>query len=167
MNIDHFDIINSGDETNIHHFDIEYESQVVQQLLPSPPEIITANVVPGGQIEATPVATQIIKSFEIISLGPPGPQGPLGPIGPPGPQGPQGPAGEGIFSLITNETPSGAINGVNTVFSTAQSFQSLSTYLNGLRQRLNQDFTILTTSTFSMTNAPLTGDTLLVDYIPQ
>lgn len=77
--------------------------------------------------------------------------------------------GGGSFALVTNETPFGTINGTNRVFQTAQSFVSpnLAVYLNGVRQRINQDFAITTSISFTMTNAPLVGDTLNVDYTPQ
>jgi hypothetical protein len=158
--IDHFDVELPTDPSGIDRFEVEYPGETIQ--------IQTG--APDQPIRISPfVEETIIQSFVIESIGPPGPTGPPGPIGPPGPQGPQGPAGEGIFSLITNEIPGGAIDGANTIFTTSQPIQipSLSPYLNGIRQRINQDFTIVTASTFVMTAAPLVGDSLNIDYIPQ
>ena len=75
--------------------------------------------------------------------------------------------GGGSFSLVFNETPSGAINGSNQIFQTVQPFTQLAVFLNGLRQRAPQDYTISNINTFIMVNAPPIGDTLSVDYIPQ
>jgi hypothetical protein len=78
-----------------------------------------------------------------------------------------GGSGGGI-NFVTNETPNGVINSVNTAYSTLQPFRGidLDVFLNGLRQRYNIDYTILTANVFHMTTAPVTGDTLIVDYIP-
>jgi hypothetical protein len=75
--------------------------------------------------------------------------------------------GEGI-DFVTNEVPTGVINGTNATYTTAQSFRTidLEVFLNGLRQRYAIDYTIPNSSTFVMTSAPLTGDKLIVDYIP-
>lgn len=72
----------------------------------------------------------------------------------------------GTSSFVSNETPGGAINGSNTAYTTASSYQtgSLKVYLNG--QRLiggGADYTE-TASGFTMAYAPATGDLLRVDY---
>jgi hypothetical protein len=140
-----------GDETPIHHFEVGL-----------PDQIATVALGQTKPLEVQFLGEDIIISTFVV-------QDAMGPPGPIGPQGIPGPPGSGIFSLITNETPTGVINGVNTIFATSQPFQGtdLNPYLNGLRQRINQDFTILSATTFSMTAAPLAGDTLNVDYIPQ
>ena len=124
----------------------------------------------GGVLVEEPGDTMLItlRSGEIGQDGAPGPVGPPGATGQPGPPGPPGPPGSGAFSLVT-ETPIGAINGVNTTFTTSQPFHDtkLNVYLNGLRQRMNQDYVIVNSTTFTMAFAPLTGDSLNVDYIPQ
>lgn len=69
-------------------------------------------------------------------------------------------------TLITNEVPSGSINGSNKVFTTANNFTSgsLLVYLNGIRQKLNDDYSETTSDTFTFSQAPFTGDLLTVDY---
>lgn len=72
----------------------------------------------------------------------------------------------GTSSFVSNETPGGAINGSNTAYTTASSYQtgSLKVYLNG--QRLiggGADYTEVA-SGFTMAYAPVTGDLLRVDY---
>ena len=66
-----------------------------------------------------------------------------------------------------NETPSGTINGSNTVFTTAGAYQAgtLRVYLNGVRAK-SADYTETTpaSGTFTMATAPTTGDLLRVDY---
>jgi hypothetical protein len=74
-----------------------------------------------------------------------------------------------IGTVITNEyyneTPSGTINGINTLFTLLHSVSGtdIELFLNGIRQRNGIDFTISGTEiTFLI--APLTGYTLLADY---
>lgn len=109
--------------------------------------------------------------------GPPGPMGPQGPVGPMGPQGPQGPKGDqgppgtGTGSaLIWNETPAGAIDGLNTAYSTANAYQAgcIAVYLNGLRQRpgANNDYNETGSNTFAFVKAPYATDSISVDYSP-
>lgn len=71
-------------------------------------------------------------------------------------------AGPGQF------VPAGSVNSINTVFTTASAYQTgrLYVYLNGIRQKLNTDFTETTTTTFTMAVAPTTGDVITVDYVP-
>jgi hypothetical protein len=70
--------------------------------------------------------------------------------------------GTGVF----NEVPSGLINGTNTTFLVSQPFvgATLCVYLNGLRQRPTTDFTIVDSTHFALTSAPMSGDSLLIDY---
>lgn len=80
-------------------------------------------------------------------------------------QGPPGLSGAGAGVL--NEIPSGAINGSNATFGTAQTFTAgtLRVYLNGLRQRQLEDY-VEGVQAFTMNIAPLLGDSLIVDYSP-
>ena len=73
----------------------------------------------------------------------------------------------GITSQVVDEIPAGAIDGMNTIFTTAQAFtgSDLFVYLNGLRQHRLTDFAIINQTSFQMTNPPLVGDTLTVDYL--
>jgi|SRR5215471_8732925 len=85
----------------------------------------------------------------------------------PGPQGPKGDTGApGTGSAIYNETPTGAINGVNTTFTAVNNFrgETLAVYLNGLRQRPTDDFIVVGANTFQTTLAPLANDRLSIDY---
>lgn len=70
-------------------------------------------------------------------------------------------------SVITRETPTGAVNGVNTAFTLANTpvAGSEEVYLNGLLQEpgAGNDYTIVTTA-ITMLAAPLTGDRLRVNY---
>lgn len=71
--------------------------------------------------------------------------------------------------VVDGEVPSGLINGLNVVFGTVQPFLPGSTrfYMNGVRQRLGAayDYTEgVGPTVLTMTLAPKSGDTLLVDY---
>ena len=74
----------------------------------------------------------------------------------------------GSNSLITDEAPSGTINGTNTIFTTSQPYigASLQVFVNGLKQRRGVDFTETTPSsgTFTLGDAPITGDQVFVCY---
>ena len=79
--------------------------------------------------------------------------------------------GSGTLSTsnyVTEETPSGSINGSNTAFTLANTptAGTLKLYLNGLRLKsgAGNDYT-LSTATITMTTAPVSGDVLLADYM--
>lgn len=78
--------------------------------------------------------------------------------------GPQGLPGTGV--PIIGEVPTGAVDNVNTVFTTANTYRlgSLSAYLDGIRQR---HFTETNTTTVTFESAPWIGAEVLVDYIIQ
>lgn len=69
--------------------------------------------------------------------------------------------------IVTEETPSGTINGSNTTFTLANTptTGTVRLYLNGIRLRSGSgnDYTI-STATITMATAPATGDILLADY---
>jgi hypothetical protein len=133
--IDHFDVELETDPSGIDHFDVELpDQQVTTVFVPPPASPITVAVL-GDDI--------IIQTFEIGIPGPPGPSG----IG-------------GVFG----EVPGGALNGSNLMFSTSQPFNKLIVFLNGLKQRPNIDFYVTAPNQFSLTSAPLSGDSLLADY---
>ena len=75
--------------------------------------------------------------------------------------------GGGLASLVTGEVPTGAINGSNVDYITANVFQigSLEVFVNGLRMRVTWDYNITGSKNFRMIIALLTGDNLVVDYI--
>lgn len=70
-------------------------------------------------------------------------------------------------NFVTNEVPSGTINGSNTAFTLANSptAGTVSLYLNGVRLQpgAGNDYTI-SGATITMLYAPATGDQLLADY---
>lgn len=69
-------------------------------------------------------------------------------------------------AAVFNETPSGNINGANTVFTTVDLYVSGTTrvHLNGLRQELGTDYTESGASEITFSSAPLTNDIILIDY---
>lgn len=65
------------------------------------------------------------------------------------------------------ETPSGLVNGTNTVFTIAQApleGETVDVFLDGLKQRPGTDYTV-SGSTITFTTAPVAGQTIRVDYI--
>lgn len=71
-------------------------------------------------------------------------------------------------NFVTEETPSGSINGSNISFSLAftPTTGTLKLYLNGVRQKsgAGNDYTI-TGNIIQMTTAPISGDVLIADYM--
>lgn len=66
-----------------------------------------------------------------------------------------------------DETPSGTINGTNTVFTLAQTpleNAAVDVYLDGLKQIPTTDYSV-SGSTITFVTAPVVGQTLRVDYI--
>jgi hypothetical protein len=70
-------------------------------------------------------------------------------------------------SLVNNETPSGSINGTNTLFTTSYPFRTntLSIYLNGVKLMPTVDYALNIPQQFTLVEAPTLGDNLRVDYI--
>ncbi len=71
----------------------------------------------------------------------------------------------GTNSIISNETPSGLVNGSNVTYTLVNSpiVGTLKLYLNGQRQTYTTDYT-LSGSTITMVVAPVTGDIIRADY---
>lgn len=71
-------------------------------------------------------------------------------------------------NFVTEETPSGSINGSNVTFTLANipTSGTLALYLNGIRLRSGgtNDYTI-SNNIITMTTAPISGDSLLADYM--
>ena len=67
--------------------------------------------------------------------------------------------------FIDDETPSGTVNGSNTIFtiSLTPATGSLKVYRGGTRQRVTEDYT-LSGTTITFTIAPVVGEILLCDY---
>jgi hypothetical protein len=73
----------------------------------------------------------------------------------------------GLGSLITNETPSGTVDGSNAAFDTANSYVagSIQVYRDGqLMKGSGADYTETDSNTITFTTAPVTGSVLLVSY---
>lgn len=76
---------------------------------------------------------------------------------------------EGI-EWVFSEEPTGHINGINIIYTSAFNFQneSLEVFLNGIRleEGLTNDFKIDSNNQFSiLCYAPLSGDTIRINYI--
>jgi hypothetical protein len=71
----------------------------------------------------------------------------------------------GTANFVTNEVPSGSVNGSNVTFTLANNpiAGSQQLYLDGLRLTPTVDYTIVN-GTITMLIAPLTGSRLLADY---
>lgn len=69
--------------------------------------------------------------------------------------------------FVFNESPSGLINGINATFSTANQFipESLTIEVNGLRQKLVNDYTVSGGLNINFLISPQIGDSILVNYI--
>lgn len=103
-----------------------------------------------------------------------GPQGFTGPAGMPGVAGPQGAKGDkgdpgsgGGDTTVINETPVGAIDGINNVFTTEFDFRTQSTAvnINGLRQSLDLHYTESSDNEITMDEPPHSSDILTIDYV--
>lgn len=115
----------------------------------------------GDQGQAGPQGERGLRGVQ----GYTGAAGTKGETGAAGPQGPPGPGGGDEW--VTNEVPSGAVDGINNVFSTAFAFVSGETAvsINGLRQTLNLHYTESGISQVTISDAPFTGDIITIDYI--
>lgn len=73
--------------------------------------------------------------------------------------------GGGDSTWVFNETPSGAVDGSNTVFTVVGPANNVIVTLNGLVQRpgVGNDYTI-TGNTITFEDAPVSGDVILVTY---
>jgi hypothetical protein len=75
--------------------------------------------------------------------------------------------GTGPLQAVWGETPTGSIDGINQNYTTASSYTSglLAVFLNGLRQRRTADYIETGNQSFQFLNAPLSGDSLSIDYM--
>jgi hypothetical protein len=82
----------------------------------------------------------------------------------PGPPGVRGPAGNG--AQIVGEAPTGLRNGINIVFGTANGYVAASpaVHVNGLRERLDIDYTESGAQQITFTIPPLSDDDVVIDY---
>lgn len=72
-----------------------------------------------------------------------------------------------VGDLVNGETPSGVIDGVNTVFITANPFKTstLAIFLNGVKLMNNVDYTLNIPQQFTLNSPPSVGDSLRIDYL--
>jgi hypothetical protein len=70
-------------------------------------------------------------------------------------------------SRVSNETPSGVLNGVNTNYTSLYSFipETVEVFLNGIFQKRVEDYQTVGTNTIVMTTSPLSTETILINYI--
>lgn len=126
----------------------------------------------GELLDTSTLPSAEIPPSRISIVGPQGPQGPQGEVGPAGPPGP-------TLALLVDQPLIGAINGVNTVFKTVQTFLHTSErkemfYINGVRQKAGSgnDYTVSETvplggyDTLTLAYAPISGDRLIIDFYP-
>lgn len=80
-------------------------------------------------------------------------------------QGPCGPSA--AASLIVGETPAGNVDGVNATFTTALPFvpESVEIFVNGLKQKLIDEFNTVGSQTVSLAVSPGIGETILINYV--
>lgn len=70
-------------------------------------------------------------------------------------------------NFVSNEIPNGLINGSNTIFTSNYSFtpESVEVFNNGLKQLLIDEYNTSGTTTITLVNPPLTGETITINYI--
>lgn len=73
---------------------------------------------------------------------------------------------DAVTGIVTNQVPTGAVDGSNTLFTTPSSYVagSLEVWINGLKQIPGTHYTTTTPTTFTMSDAPATGDNIIVNY---
>ena len=69
-------------------------------------------------------------------------------------------------SFVFGETPSGAVNGSNATFTTAQNFvaESVQVFINGISQTNGVDYTTSGSTTITLNVSPVSGDYIRVNY---
>lgn len=72
-----------------------------------------------------------------------------------------------LANTITEEVPSGLINGSNATFTTVLSFvpASIQVFVNGLRQKKIDDYVTTGVNTIILSASPKVGDSIIVSYI--
>lgn len=120
------------------------------------------------ELDISPRVAEVDVEAPAVDLGTLDPTHPVGIViaqGQPGQRGPTGPSGEG--AQIFGETPGGAQDGSNLVFTTADPFRPNSTavYLNGLREFRGEGYTESAPNTIVFDDPPSSLDRLTIDYI--
>ena len=72
----------------------------------------------------------------------------------------------GIGDFVIGEIPKGIIDGINATFTTYFYFSinSLEVYVNGLRQKIIEDYQIINTNTIQLKSSIKLGELLLINY---
>lgn len=74
----------------------------------------------------------------------------------------------GSNSTVSDETPAGTVNGSTVLFTAARGYiaNTMRVWINGVRQKRGIHFTETnpSTGTFTMSDAPLTGDDIMIEY---
>lgn len=67
---------------------------------------------------------------------------------------------KGVNDYVVNEVPSGLINGINATFTTAFNFipTSVEVFLNGLKQKIIDDYQITNSNTIQLNTSPNAGE---------
>jgi hypothetical protein len=74
---------------------------------------------------------------------------------------------DAIANVLFPEVPSGAVDGVNTVFTTTYSYRTERTYLylNGQQMKLNEDYTESADKEVTFTFPPAPSDVVFIQYV--
>jgi len=74
---------------------------------------------------------------------------------------------EDFSGLVIGETPTGAVDGANQTFTTANNYQAgkIAVYRNGQRQTLTTDYMETGANTYQFVVAPFLGDVITNDYL--
>lgn len=70
-----------------------------------------------------------------------------------------------VNSFVLAEVPGGAVDGINTAYTTLANYNKLWVYKNGVRMKPGEDYEEDGGNDFHYLSPPLTGDLLIVDYI--
>lgn len=70
-----------------------------------------------------------------------------------------------VTNFVLAEVPGGAVNSINTVFTTLVNYAKLWVYLNGIRMKPGTDYAEDGGNDFHFLYPPTTGDLLIVDYV--
>ncbi len=70
-----------------------------------------------------------------------------------------------MSTFVLAEVPGGAVDGVNTAYTTLVNYNKLWVYKNGVRMKPGEDYAEDGGNDFHYLSPPLTGDLLIVDYI--
>lgn len=67
---------------------------------------------------------------------------------------------------VVGESPTGAINSINAIYTSAFAFipESIEVYVNGICATKNIDYTTSGTNTITFTYSPSTGDIIKINY---